>query len=568
MYNLEINSQDYTSYSITNNNKSIDFTDPKLIIGLFHDTNVTIDDKNNITPVDKVVFPRNIVGELELYSKYTFKPNKKGVACYIFRPIDIRYPKCMVHSTIKRKYNENVYVTIDYTKWQKNDTFPCGNINKILGSIYDKDAIQNAIIYKYNLCYNNKKCNFKGIPNDYNTIINNISNREYITDTIISIDPAGCSDIDDAFSINRINDYIIVDIHISDVYYLLSSLHIIDNIEAMSSIYLIDSIKHMLPNIISSNYGSLQEDTMRLMLSLKIKMCCKTNNIIHTELRKTYGKITKNYTYDNCPKYINTFYIYISKMYMAITKSSINIRDSHKFIEALMIIYNTLFCKYILHNGGKPIYRIQKSSDTIINERNRIDDRLSRFLSIIQSRCAEYSFIPNGHVSLDIEKYTHATSPLRRIVDLMNQEIFYKNDSDLITKFPLNRVNAFNKKLNMAYRDLNKLMLAFRVYNTSAYYTKCFVYDLNIESNRLYLYFPDENLSIKTTIVHTKIGHIYSITCDTIDGYKHVVLNNSIDNSIINIPLHTLLDVSVNGKPNIYNPDKSIKISLDQISLE
>ena len=70
MYNLEINSQDYTSYSITNNNKSIDFTDPKLIIGLFHDTNVTIDDKNNITPVDKVVFPRNIVGELELYSKY------------------------------------------------------------------------------------------------------------------------------------------------------------------------------------------------------------------------------------------------------------------------------------------------------------------------------------------------------------------------------------------------------------------------------------------------------------------------------------------------------------------
>ena len=60
MYNLEIQNQDYSSYSITNNTESIHFTDPLLIIGLFHDTRVLINDDNIIIAIDDVIFPTNI----------------------------------------------------------------------------------------------------------------------------------------------------------------------------------------------------------------------------------------------------------------------------------------------------------------------------------------------------------------------------------------------------------------------------------------------------------------------------------------------------------------------------
>ena len=570
MYNLEIKSQDYSSYSITNKSESIHFTDPNLIIGLFHNTRVLIDDDNNIMPMDDVIFPTNISGELELYSKYSFKSNKKGVACYLFRPIDHRYPKCMVHSTIKRKYTENVYITVDYVKWDENNIFPRGNINLILGSIYDANAIQNAIIYKYKLCYKNEKCNFTDLSLKYDKLINNITDREFIDRNIISIDPEGCKDIDDAFTLHKQGDHIVLDIHISDVFYLLTSLDIIHKIKRLSSIYLDGYIKHMLPDVISSNYGSLIENNIRLMISLKITMCCKTTKLISTNLRKTYGKITKNYTYDNCPKYIDKCKTHMEHIYHNITGSSINITDSHKFIEAIMIIYNTEFCKYILNCGGKPIYRIQKKTaiQHTLHPQHDTNNKLDSFLNIIKSRCAEYSTTHNEHATLHINTYTHATSPLRRIVDLMNQEMFYNTTSDLMSSTPLHIVNSFNTNLKKAYRDLHKLMLAHKVYNTQSYDTKCYIYDVDISHNKLYLYFPEENLSIKTTIIHTKIGHMYTTYLETVGGCPNVVLYNNTDKKSIYVELLKLLTVSVNGKPNIYYPDKSITIHFGDFCIE
>ena len=240
----------------------------------------------------------------------------------------------------------------------------------------------------------------------------------------------------------------------------------------------------MLPKIISSNYGSLIENTMRMMISLKIQMCCKTNRIISTDLRKTYGKITKNYSYDNYPKYVDKFNTHIAQLYHSVTNSIINITDSHKFIEAIMIIYNTIFSKTMIAKMKKPIYRIQehnlKKPDSIDNDKD-IDKCLDKFLSIIKSRSAEYSVDSKIHSSLQIHEYAHATSPLRRIVDLINQEIFYRVDSNLIKKFPINKINTYNKSLSYAYRDLNKLMLAYMVYNSSTYYTKCYIYDVDTE---------------------------------------------------------------------------------------
>lgn len=570
MYHLNVESQDYSKYSLipedSVNNEKIIYNGPERIIGLFHTQTIEVSNDNWLIR-EPIIIPQNIVGELELYSKYSFKPNKRGVPAYIFTPINKNYPKCIVNSKIKGKYNKNVLITVDYTNWQKNDKFARGNINRILGEINDVKAIQESMLFKYNLPMNCLKCDFKHITLLFDQLLEKSQDREFITKEIISIDPDGCKDIDDALSIYPKQNNLIIDIHISDVYYLLNNLDILNKVENVTSIYLTDYIKHMLPTIISSNLGSLIEKNIRFMLSIKIVFSPDENRIISTSLRKTFGKIKKNYTYDNYPRKIDKYKRDIENIYTLITKETIKITDSHKLIEALMIIYNTEFCNIIEKQGKKSIYRIQKANNDI---HNKIEDsRLDKFLSIIKSRCAEYSYEKVSHATLKINNYTHATSPLRRIVDLINQEIFYTEDQIICDNFskynnnqPLEYINQYNNKLKKAYRDINKLVLADTVYNTTEYISECYIYC--VKNDKIYLYFPKENLSIKTSIIHKKLGHLYQTIID----------NNSLyikesDDTVVNIfKLNTLLNVKINGKPNIHYPDKSIVIEFENIQME
>ena len=103
------------------------------------------------------------------------------------------------------------------------------------------------------------------------------TDREVLSEDIISIDPDGCRDIDDAFSIKPKNGNITVDIHISDVYYLLTKLNIFDKVENVTSIYLDSYIKGMLPDIISSNIGSLLEKISGLCYQLRLLIIVKIN---------------------------------------------------------------------------------------------------------------------------------------------------------------------------------------------------------------------------------------------------------------------------------------------------
>lgn len=548
-YILHIHKTDYTNYSLISDNDKIDLTEPSLITGLFHLDIVEYD--RNIIKLVKRNLPKYIAGELELYSKYTFKANKRGVPTYIFRPLDICYPKFLVSSTLKKKQTSNQYVTIEYQNWTENSLFPKGNIVRIFGSIYDKNAIEESLLYKYFMDNSNMKHDFKGISSKFKSLIIDTKKREFIDRRIVSIDPEGCTDIDDAFSISFNNNILNLDIHISDVYYVLKSLNLIDKINNTTSIYLTNSVKHMLPTIISSGIGSLLEDTIRFMLTLSIKYNTVTEEVDDIQFNKTYGKITKNYNYNNYPKNIDKYFINVSKMYKIITKQIINIDDSHKFIEALMIMYNTYFCENVMKTSAIKIYRTQLKKHFDIAD---IDNDLSSFLKLIHSNSAEYSTVKTGHTTLGIDSYTHVTSPLRRLIDLINQEIYYTNHSTILDRISLVKINSINKKLKRYYREINKLSLAHNVYNSEYYITKCYIYDFNLEKRNTYLYFPKENISIKSNLIHYKLFDIYTVSRQD----NCIIIKSNENDSIVQLPMNKTLKVKINGKPDIYNIDKSI----------
>ena len=105
LYTLIIEKSDYTKYYFSKNNESsneisiIHFDDPTFIRGFYH-----MDILDYVNDTIKLIHRDipYIAGELELYSKYSFKPNKRGVPAYIFKPISNHYPKFLVNSTLKR----------------------------------------------------------------------------------------------------------------------------------------------------------------------------------------------------------------------------------------------------------------------------------------------------------------------------------------------------------------------------------------------------------------------------------------------------------------------------------
>ena len=561
MYTLRIINQDYSSYKLVNDVQiELEYSQPELIFGMFDGDAVDIVD-GKITKIQDNS-PPYIVGELELFSKYSFKPNKKNTPCYMFRPLDKKYPKFLINSTLKRNSTKNVLVTIQIQKWENNSKFPRGIIVKNLGQINDKKAIQESLLLKRFLAVKSLKCNFKDIPLQFEQMCKDYSDREVLSGDIISIDPDGCRDIDDAFSIKPKNGDIIVDIHISDVYYLLTKLNIFDNVENVTSIYLDSYIKGMLPDLISSNIGSLLEKNKRFMLSIEITYNSENKSIVSTRLRKTFGMVRKNYTYDNYPKKYNKYFECVSEIYRLITHQVMEVNDSHKFIEALMIVYNTIF-SHITSEKSIQIYRIQQYNYDK-KYTNNCDKQLQHFMDLIQSNSAIYSTKKEGHSSLEISNYTHATSPLRRIVDLMNQEIFYSNRCNLLQKIDLDYINLFNKNLKKTYRDIHKILLAFNVYNNESYSTKCYIYDFNVDNNSCYLFFPDENMSIKTKLISYKLADKFIIDKNN----NKIILACEKTGDKTEIELMKELQVQIYGKPNIFEPDRSIIVDFDLFSVQ
>lgn len=560
---LHIQKNDYSNFKLlSENNDIIEINNnPNLAKGFFHKDiikyNVNNDDplSNSFELIERNL-PKYIVGLLDLHSNYMYKSGNKNV--FMFHPLSSNFPKCYVSCSMKHKYNTNVLCSVSLVQWNKDSKFPIANLNHIIGPINDFDTISMSIL---NNEYIGKipKINKKDIDIAYPNILAELrEKRQLIQYPIYSIDPDGCRDIDDAFSFYEepnLNN-IIIQIHISDVYTLLTKMGFLENIESTTSIYLPHKQIPMLPSIISSGYGSLLEGNERLMVSLQIRYSCELEDATF-KVFPSYGYITKNYTYDNYPKKFEKYYSLVEKIYYILTKKIYRITDSHKFIECMMLIYNYYFGNSVLDNC---LYRVQKSSKdhiselTNLNENNIIDDSLSRFLSIINSNSANYSLTDTYHTSLDMKQYIHITSPLRRIADIINQEIMYTGKSNILKSFTVEKINDTNKLIKKIVRNINKLYLAFKVYNDGHYNTFCYIFKVNLDKKSMNLYFPQENITIQTDIVPFKLKELTKINiCE-----QCLIIENDMNKK--SIPLLKQINVNIYGKPDIFDIDNSILI--------
>ena len=370
----------------------------------------------------------------------TTKTNSK--LFYKCIPDDMRLPSFLVPYQIKTlgfsKVLKNMYVTFSFNEW--NDKHPYGILSNVIGTV---DIIDN--FYEYQLYCKSLNASIQKFQKDTTKALEKHNHDAFIESiktkypsiedrtnqkmwNIFTIDPPKSQDFDDGFSIRNVEGGIQqISIYISNVTIWMDVLNLWDSFSRrISTIYLPDKKRPMLPTILSDCLCSLQEKVTRIAFVMDVFV--KDGNIIDIKFNNSLIKVSKNFCYEDPILLINPSYLHLLHTTQKISKKLKyinNVRNSHELVCYLMILMNFNCAKVMIqYNTG--IFR-----STIIKKEYSIPDdipeEVSKFIKIWSSSTGQYingSDITNvtsiRHELLDMDAYIHITSPIRRLVDLLN----------------------------------------------------------------------------------------------------------------------------------------------------
>lgn len=482
MFKIQINDRNYYSWEVFDTNK---FTKVNININPLENKMLTNDiftvDENNKINIKQSTIRSGppIPGVLILdgnksYGRQT-KQLTKGKLLYKCIPDDIRIPIFLVPYEIKNmgfsKVFKNLYVTINFDEWENKH--PIGKLDNVIGSVDILDIFYEYQLYCKSLNTSIQKFQKDTIKNinkkSHDTIIENIiskySNIQDRTNqkhwNVITIDPNNSLDYDDGFGMIKLNDGVKqLSIYISNVTLWIDVLNLWNSFsKRISTIYLPDKKRPMLPTILSDGLCSLQANIKRFAFVMDIFI--KNNQIVNINFCNAVIKVTKNYIYEEPNLLSNPTYYDILETTQELSKNYQyinNVRNSHELVCYLMIFMNYNCAKELLQ------YKTGIFRSTIIKKDYIIPDTLpeevSKFVKIWNSGSGQYidgSKIDDmRHEHLDVDAYVHISSPIRRLVDLLNM-IKFQSVNNMIV-FSENAQNFYKTWLN----ELNYINITMR----------------------------------------------------------------------------------------------------------
>jgi exoribonuclease R len=326
-------------------------------------------------------------------------------------PDDKNIPAFLVPYEMKNigfsKVFANKYVLIRFIEWTELN--PRGMLTNVIG---DVDVLDNY--YEYQL-----QC--KGLTTSIQSFTKKI--QELPLDKVqtvqtpisaITIDPSSTKDFDDAFSITTIPDgKTKIGVHIANVPSCLDAFQLWDYVTRVSTIYLPNKSKPMLPPKLSEEICSLVQGKTRNVLTMEVIFDTTTSTILSYTFYCTQIKVSRNYVYEEAdllqlPEYQQLF---------ALTNKLQPIADSHELVAFWMGKMNTIAAEKMYTEYGVGIFRRATLTDTVVlpiavkNWKNAVCEYVTNDATTIR------------HDLLGVDKYLHITSPIRRIVDLINMTL-------------------------------------------------------------------------------------------------------------------------------------------------
>ena len=457
-YKLYVNDRSYTSWEVfdTINFNKINLDFKPIESKLFSNDVFIIETDNNVKLLHSSIrMGPAMPGVLVLEGNKTFgrkqklhddQTCKKKIFNFIGRKLLYKcipqarpFASFLVPYEIKKmkfsKVFTNLYVTFTFDEW--DDKHPRAKLDNVIGPV---DIIDN--FYEYQLYCKSLNSSIQKFQKDTSKSIGNTSHECFIetvkmkypsiqdrTDTkiwhIITIDPPKSQDFDDGFSIVELENGIQqLSIYISNVTIWMDDLNLWDSFsQRISTIYLPDKKRPMLPTILSDCLCSLQENTSRIAFVMDIFI--KKNEIIDIKYANCFVKVFKNYCYEEPKLLANKKYNLIleAAQNLSINKPYINnVRNSHEVVCYLMILMNYHCAKELIK------YKTGIFRSTIIKREfpipETVPEDVGKFIKIWNSASGQYidgsEIHDTRHEILDMEAYIHITSPIRRLVDLLN----------------------------------------------------------------------------------------------------------------------------------------------------
>jgi len=297
-----------------------------------------------------------IPGTLELASKVRYGITSRGVPIFRFVPYD-RLLRPLAVGCSQRDLFHNVHAIVAAEPVSPYNTLQKGIIIQNLGKPTDESELQVLLAnYAYDC---NKSLRYKESTKLVASASASASattpeNRFVLEGFTFNIDPPGCKDVDDSFTVKLLgpNQWEIT-INIADVASLVKEGSDID-IQARlraTTFYSLDgqALSPMFPPEISEGAASLGTDEPRPALSLQF--IYELDHPPHSfKWLETVVRRTRSFTYDEASSLLHKY------PELQVIKDLTKGVDSHEWVERLMILYNTKAGE-ALKAAGKGILR-------------------------------------------------------------------------------------------------------------------------------------------------------------------------------------------------------------------
>ena len=446
LYKIYVNDRNYSAWEVfeTNTFQKLDIDINPNTCKLFTN-DVFSYEKNAVTIVHSTVRSGSpMPGVLVINGNKTYGRSKNGKLLYKCVPDDKRLPPFLIPYEIKNvgfsKVFVDLYVTFEFFEWE--DKHPTGRLNSAIGPV---DILDN--FYEYQLYCKSLNASIQKFQKDTTKAIGKGEHEDFINSIkvkfpciedrtkvkdwyVFTIDPPKSQDFDDGFSIRTCENGIQqISIYIANVTIWMDVLNLWDSFsQRISTIYLPDKKRPMLPTVLSDCLCSLQEKVTRVAFVMDVFI--KDNDIINVKYTNCLINVARNFCYEEASLLRNEKYTSLLDITRNLSRKNryiSSVKNSHDVVCYLMILMN-YYCatEMLKHNTGVFRSTLMKRECSVPDS---VPEDVAKFIKIWNSSSGQYidgALIKNAdtssirHELLDMDAYIHITSPIRRLVDLLN----------------------------------------------------------------------------------------------------------------------------------------------------
>lgn len=373
-----------------------------------------------------------------------------------------------------------------------------------------------------------------------------------------TIDPLGSMDRDDAIGIDKENNKVYI--HIADPSSFIEKNSILDKelFNRVQSIYL-EKTFHMMPDILSINIISLTEGKKSRAYSLELTLNdFESCEIISHRFIKTFIQV-KNLTYEEANLETNKVnletnnLITLANFYKKFNKIHTYENDFHKIVEFYMILCNKYVAMELKDIPSIIRYNNTPKVDLAKYEKLQIEKKLIKMHFIANNEAATYELNTEykGHSLLNLEYYSHFTSPIRRYVDLVIHRQLYCKESyseEELRKICM-YVNEINKNYKLAY-NIHKFNILLK--DKSSIELECNI--IYLEQNLIKVYNKEHNIIFFINILHSLIKN--TVIVNLTENYINLDLSTNNSNEIVQLNLFEKIKIKIFKFNNSVKPYK------------